>query len=65
MYLLSQQSLHVRHSPLEYPGLEVFARFLHEFRNFWSSVMTDMLLQSSLTFMTSIAIEHRMKDAQQ
>jgi hypothetical protein len=54
----------MRGTPQEYPALEVFTHFLHEFRNFWSPVMADMLLQSSLTFITSIAIEHGMKDAE-
>ena len=54
----------MRGVPQEDPTLEVFARFLHGFRDFWNPVMADMLLQSSLMFITSVAIEHGMKDAE-
>ena len=54
----------MRGIPQEHPTLEAFARFLHEFRDFWSPVMADMLLQSSLMFITSLAIEHGMTDAE-
>jgi len=53
----------VRGLPQECSALETFARFLRSFREHWNPVMADMLLQSSMTFITSIALENGMKDA--
>jgi len=50
--------------PQEYPELETFARLLRLFHEHWDPVMADMLLQSSMTFIKSIALEHAMKDAE-
>lgn len=50
--------------PQQCPVLETFARLLHLFREHWSPVMADMLLQSSMTFITSITLEHAAKDAE-
>ncbi|KAF8343308.1 isoprenoid synthase domain-containing protein [Amanita rubescens] len=54
----------VRGIPQEYPALETFARLLRLFREHWNPVMADMLLQSSMMFITSITLEHAVKDAE-
>ena len=43
--------------------LEACARCLQELPKYWDPIMADMLRQSTMAFMTSLAIEYRLKDA--
>ena len=53
----------VHGTPQEHPALTVFSRLLDELPKFWDPVMADMMRSSAMSFITSIMIEYRMKNA--
>jgi hypothetical protein len=46
----------------EHPLLEVFARLLRELPKYWDPIMSDIMRQSAMTFITSFLVERQVQN---